>query len=82
MKVNYQEDRKIETLFSSPVVTSSTPKERPARLEPLIEEIESSDNTPSYEYKEVCIYIIYIYIIYMGIVRILFSIIFFSKLPI
>jgi len=55
IKVNYHEERQIETIFSTPVVTSSTPKKRPARLEPLIEEIESSDNTPSYEYKEVCI---------------------------
>lgn len=59
IKVNYHEERQIETLFSSTVVTSSTPKKRPARLEPLIEEIESSDNTPSYEYKEVCIIHVY-----------------------
>lgn len=56
LKVNYNEERQNETLFAPAVVTSSTPKRRPTRLEPLIEEIESSDNTPSYELKEVCIY--------------------------
>jgi hypothetical protein len=50
--VNYQEQQN-ETLYLPSVISSSTPKKRPARLEPLIEEIESSDNTPSYEYKEV-----------------------------
>lgn len=52
-KVNYTEERQNEPLFAPVVTTSSTPKRRPARLEPLIEEIESSDNTPSYELKEV-----------------------------
>ncbi|VVC32176.1 PDZ domain,C2 domain,Dbl homology (DH) domain,PH domain-like [Cinara cedri] len=56
VEVNYNEERKNENLFGSvqlQVNTSSTPKRRPLRLEPLIEEIESSgNNTPSYEYKE------------------------------
>ncbi|XP_025409452.1 uncharacterized protein LOC112682900 [Sipha flava] len=51
VEVNYTEERQNEPLFA-PAVTSSTPKRRPVRLEPLIEEIESSDNTPSYELKE------------------------------
>ncbi|XP_026815102.1 uncharacterized protein LOC113555024 isoform X1 [Rhopalosiphum maidis] len=53
VEVNYHEEQQNETLFLSSVISSSTPKKRPARLEPLIEEIDSSDNTPSYEYKEI-----------------------------
>jgi len=51
--VNYHEEQQNETLFLPSTISSSTPNKRPARLEPLIEEIESSDNTPSYEFKEV-----------------------------
>lgn len=53
IKVNYHEEQQNETLFLPSTISSSTPNKRPARLEPLIEEIESSDNTPSYEFKEV-----------------------------
>lgn len=59
VKVNYNEERQNETPFGPTLQasTSYTPKKRPIRLEPLIEEIESSDNnTPSYEYKEVGAY--------------------------
>lgn len=53
IKVNYHEEQQNETVFLPSAISSSTPKKRPSRLEPLIEEIESSDNTPSYEFKEV-----------------------------
>lgn len=55
IKVSYIEERQNETLFA-PEMTLSTPKKKPSRLErlePLIEEIESSENTPSYEFREV-----------------------------
>lgn len=56
IQVNYNEEQQNETLFVSVVNNvCSTPKKKPSRLEPLFEEIESSDNTPSYEFRDVYI---------------------------
>lgn len=54
-KVNCNEERQKETVLAALVDTSSTPQNKPVlRLEPLIEEFESLDNTPtSYEHREV-----------------------------
>jgi len=72
--VNYHEEQQNETLFLPSAILSSTPKKRPARLEPLIEEIESSDNTPSYEFKEVISKIYYtllrnLYFVISGVIH-------------
>lgn len=53
IKVNYNEKHQNETLFAPEITTCSSPKKKTLKLEPLFEEIESSDNTPSYEFKEV-----------------------------
>lgn len=55
IKVSYIEEHQNEILFAPEVALSTSKNKLPRleHLEPLIEEIESPENTPSYEFREV-----------------------------